>query len=99
MTTRASILFRLMRKGFLGSTHARFKLSGSIQLIQLNILKAVKRYCGNQKYTNMAVKVMTKNLSWDILKILPQGLWTAVFLSEWKVLLSATVTKLAGQIQ
>ena len=47
----------------------------------------------------MAVKVMAKNLSWEILKTLPQGLWTAVFLSEWNVLFSATVTKLAGQIQ
>ena len=39
-------------------TVARLKLSGFIQVIQLKVLKASKRYVGNQLYTNMAVAVM-----------------------------------------
>lgn len=88
-----------MKRGILPLTYARFRLLGSIQLNQLNMLNAVKTYWGNQKYTNMATKAMAKNRSWDILKILPQGLCTGKFLSEWKVLLRATVTKLAGHMQ
>lgn len=77
----------------------RLTLSGSIQVIQLKIPRAMNNEFGSQNQQNIAAKAMLKNLMRDQRQTLPHGPTASVLLLLWKAVLRAMVTSDEGQTQ